>query len=108
MDQSLEIMKLEPTASTERRLATVWLTRDGVVRVEPEDGGNDRAYWIRLLTEVSSIDPSADPAGFFAEIPASLDGTYVYVRPGAAGSRPVSGGSHSATTQAVPGPADAA
>ena len=74
MANHVDIIKTDPLATAEKRLARAAL-EDGSVTI---DNTEDPPYWLELLTKASSIDPDDDPEGFLSSLNETLDGTYVY------------------------------
>lgn len=80
MADRMDIMKIEPTADVERLLATVVLTDEGTISVQPAMHDSEPEYWLGLLSDIADVDPEAHPRDFFDAVRERLDGTYVYAR----------------------------
>jgi hypothetical protein len=70
----VDIIKTDPLASGEHRLAQA-VFENGAVRIVE---ANDPGYWRATLAVATTIDPDAHPQQFFEALPTALDGTYVY------------------------------
>ena len=69
----VDIIKADPLAGTERRLARVALDHGQVVIESPDEG-----YWRDVLSRAVGVDPDDQPEDFFAALSERLDGTYVF------------------------------
>ena len=70
----VDIIKTEPTAGTERRLAKI-AVEHGQLVIE----SLDEAYWQEALAPVArKVDPDDDPEAFLDSLSERLEGTYVF------------------------------
>ena len=70
----VDIIKTEPTAGTERRLAKVAVEHGQLVIESPDEG-----YWQEALARVTrKVDPDDDPEAFLDSLNGRLDGTSVF------------------------------
>jgi hypothetical protein len=69
----VDIVKTDPTAGTERRLARVVLDQ-GQISIESPD----EAYWRDVLTRAAGMSPDEHPEAFLDALAERLDGTYVF------------------------------
>jgi hypothetical protein len=69
----VDITKVEPLASSKRRLARVVLDEQGGIVIQADDP----AYWRNTLTQAVGIDPDQAPQEFLYSLSARVDGTYV-------------------------------
>ena len=70
----VDIIKTDPTAGTQRRLAKVAVEHGQLVIESP-----DEAYWREALARVGrKVDPDDDPKAFLDSLNERLDGTYVF------------------------------
>lgn len=69
----VDIIKTEPMAGTERRLARVGLEHGQLVIESPNE-----AYWRDALTRAVGMDPEEDPEAFLEALSERFDGTYVF------------------------------
>lgn len=69
----VDIVKTDPTAGTERRLARVVLEHGQLTIESP-----DEAYWRDALIRAVGMDPDENPGLFLESLSEHFDGTYVY------------------------------
>lgn len=77
MSRHVDIIKTDPLATSEHRLAQA-IFAEGRVSIEET---SEPEYWLATLAAATAIDPAAEPERFFEALPEALDGTYVYATP---------------------------
>lgn len=75
MASHVDIIKTDPLASGEHRLAQAVLSDAGTISIEHT---SNALYWRETLASATSIDPDAAPKEFLEALPAKINGTYVY------------------------------